>query len=460
MKITKIEIKDYQQFKDFTLDLTYPEGHDDAGKPLKKVCFIGQSGTGKTTILEVIKEVLAVFVSNKNNFNRKFYNEDVKKDHYTISFLYNNEKIAYKKALKEHNFSEYNDSGYVENGIDGDKVILNNYYIYLQAGMLYMQNASMLLDVATTKSAIENLYTEDENIKKENAEIRRKISEKKYFDFLQNNLNDIWFAILFDSKDYIIERNRLTNLIGRASIDNNIEAENRYKKEYENLEKSQKYPFQKLTNALNPILQKFNIELTSIFDKISDLRFIRLQTGTIPIPFEKWSTGTKQLVLSIMPLLGLDTKETIILVDEPENSLFPDIQRTLIQTYTKLAEEAQFFFATHSPLIASQFEPWEVVELKFKEDGTVYRELYYEGQNHVDNYTIFPQYLRWDDILTRVFDLDSEGTPEREELLPMALYYKAKIEKLKESAGGMQSPEFENTLQEYRKLANKLGWTV
>lgn len=51
MKISKIEIKDFHQFKDFTLDLTYPQGHEKEGKPLDKVCFIGQSGTGKTTVL-------------------------------------------------------------------------------------------------------------------------------------------------------------------------------------------------------------------------------------------------------------------------------------------------------------------------------------------------------------------------------------------------------------------------
>jgi recombinational DNA repair ATPase RecF len=54
MKISKIHIKDFHQFKDFTLDLTYPKGHEKAGQPLDKVCFIGQSGTGKISLLELI----------------------------------------------------------------------------------------------------------------------------------------------------------------------------------------------------------------------------------------------------------------------------------------------------------------------------------------------------------------------------------------------------------------------
>ena len=60
MKITGIEIGEYRQFKDIQFDFTYPEGHPKAGKPLEKVCFIGQSGTGKTTLLNVIWDFFQV----------------------------------------------------------------------------------------------------------------------------------------------------------------------------------------------------------------------------------------------------------------------------------------------------------------------------------------------------------------------------------------------------------------
>ncbi len=57
MFISSIKISDHHQFKDFELDLTYPKGHQKAGQPLDKVCIIGQSGTGKTTLLEELLEV-------------------------------------------------------------------------------------------------------------------------------------------------------------------------------------------------------------------------------------------------------------------------------------------------------------------------------------------------------------------------------------------------------------------
>ena len=54
MKLSQLHIQHYRQFDDLKLDLTYPEGHEKAGQPLDKVCFIGQSGTGKTTLLRFV----------------------------------------------------------------------------------------------------------------------------------------------------------------------------------------------------------------------------------------------------------------------------------------------------------------------------------------------------------------------------------------------------------------------
>ena len=55
MKVKELYIKKYHQFEDFHLNLTYPEGHKKARQSLDKVCFIGQSGTGKTSLLHLIR---------------------------------------------------------------------------------------------------------------------------------------------------------------------------------------------------------------------------------------------------------------------------------------------------------------------------------------------------------------------------------------------------------------------
>ena len=172
-----------------------------------------------------------------------------------------------------------------------------------------------------------------------------------------------------------------------------------------------------------------------------------------------WSTGTKQVVLSALPLYLLKPKHTIILFDEPETSLYPNLQRLIIDFYTSLTTDCQFFCATHSPLIASSFEPWEIVELKFNKDGHVYQEQYYPkgAERHVDNYTIIPAYLTYDLILREVFDVEETASYQRSEKITEVLMLRDQLKKLKEE-GKSKTPEAQEIHATYRKLAGQLFW--
>ena len=89
------------------------------------------------------------------------------------------------------------------------------------------------------------------------------------------------------------------------------------------------------------------------------------------IEIEDISTGTRQLLLTFLILKKLVTKNSIILVDEPERSLYPDIQMEIVDFYTNISENSQFIIATHSPFIAASFEPEERFILYFDENGNV-----------------------------------------------------------------------------------------
>jgi predicted ATP-dependent endonuclease of OLD family len=89
------------------------------------------------------------------------------------------------------------------------------------------------------------------------------------------------------------------------------------------------------------------------------------------IPFEGLSTGTKGLLLTLLPLIELNTDNSIIIIDEPERSLFPDMQVGLMEHYQNIAPKAQFIVATHSPFIAAAFEDYERFILYFDEKGKV-----------------------------------------------------------------------------------------
>ena len=157
-----------------------------------------------------------------------------------------------------------------------------------------------------------------------------------------------------------------------------------------------------------------------------------------------------------MPLYLLKPKHTVILFDEPERSLYPDMQRFIVDYYSSLTEDCQFFYATHSPIIASNFEPWEIVELKFNEEGKIYRELYYDGENHVDNYKWNPRYMRWDDILQRIFDMENDGSDERKKMLDELATLNVLYRKLKKQDKS-DSEEAKEILQRVTYLQKELA---
>ena len=53
MKISKLHIEQYKHLENLEFDFTYQTGKR-KGQPLDKICFIGQSATGKTNLLELL----------------------------------------------------------------------------------------------------------------------------------------------------------------------------------------------------------------------------------------------------------------------------------------------------------------------------------------------------------------------------------------------------------------------
>jgi len=221
-------------------------------------------------------------------------------------------------------------------------------------------------------------------------------------------------------------------------------------------------PLEKLANnCLNIFFNNFGIKVKTQIDDINEINFIELQTKDgKDLDTKYWSTGTKQIIMRAVPLYQLKPHKAIILFDEAENSLYPDIQMNLIDFYTKLAIDSQFFFSTHSPLIASSFEPYEIVELKFDETySSVYCEKYYKTtERHIDNYSIQPQYLSWDAILTNIFRLQVDGNPKRKEKLNELTEIGLRLRQLK--AEGASNEKMLELWNKYQKLAELLNWKI
>ncbi len=443
MKVTKIKLKDFHQFKDLEIDLTYPKGHTKAGEPLDKVCIIGQSGTGKTTLLKII----GGYTYSINSLLSEYRPEEFKDVYITRKEkeLEIESRVGYdeKKKINSYFWRTIQESGQI---IEFDNAFekyakyqeeIKNHFIYFPAELKYN-------------------YVEKKDVN---------LSTIKVIDFGEYNLGDVWNIVLSKIQEYQEAELKIRQQVSKVVEDNSTDME-AIQKAVRKLERFRKKQFNPLADlakeCLDPLLKNFNLRVKRELDiqKKEDLGFIKIEDlkGNA-IPQNLLSTGTKQVIFSAMPLYLLKPDGSLILFDEPERSLYPSVQKFIIDYYVNLTKNSQLIFATHSPIIAASFEPWEIIELKFNNKGEVYQDLYYpkDKERHVDNYTIIPSYLTYDLMLNKVFDLTETHSNERSEKITEALMLRNQLVVLKEK-NKLETLAAKKLYEKYRALANKLFW--
>jgi predicted ATP-binding protein involved in virulence len=108
-------------------------------------------------------------------------------------------------------------------------------------------------------------------------------------------------------------------------------------------------PYTTLSNLITSIFQHKGINLSNL----------TLGEVNNAISSDKLSAGEKQMLSFIC--YNAFTKDHSIFIDEPELSLHPDWQRTLVPTLLNQGNNNQFFMATHSPFIFSKYSDKEIV---------------------------------------------------------------------------------------------------
>lgn len=432
MKISKIKISKYHQFEDFELDLTYPKGHEKEGQPLDKVCFIGQSGTGKTTLLELIKYgCICSTPSGSIGRNLKLPDFEKKQGMY----------FKFQDNGSENFQISIGGIGVSAPSKDLKQSIISS-ILYFPIGLTNIN----LTDKETTTDPVKLSLPEHENTYEKH--------DTWLFHFNHETIKDLWRILYQHIQRYQrSEANFRIRLTKKAENGQLIDI----KKELEKWKNFNPNPLEDVAKyCLDVFLNRFHLMTKTEIDDIGKVNALQIcsTVENFTIPYDQLSTGTKQIIYTAFPIYQLLEPDSIVLMDEPETSLYPDIQKEIIDYYTSFDKEkkSQFFFATHSPIIASSFEPWEIVELKFDGNGKVYRELYYppEEENHVENYKIDPRYLRWDDILTKVFDMEEDSNAAfRSVLMTEYTILKNQIKELREKG------KLENPTKETKKVVDK-----
>lgn len=360
MKISKLHIESHKHLQNLTFDFTYQSGKK-KGQPLDKICFIGQSASGKSSLLELIYECNQYLADLEiiNGSSLAGFSSAVKNLNGAISFVIKDDTISLSNDevfFKDRIFKYKGEGGTVTNLIpfnDGRKAF------YFKANLISDQNIDIF-----TKNPIDlfEKYAEFSSVNLENLLFRR-----EYPTLFDDNVEPrTWIILLHEILEYRKKFNqKMSELIHKGLLAKPEKLSTEFKK----WQKDNPNKLEEFAEKFNPILEKLNIEV-DIIDTTYSIP-IKEKLNDEIIPIQNTSTGTKGLLLSFLPLYKLDTTNSVILIDEPERSLYPDMQIEIMEHYKNFAPNAQFIVATHSPFIAASFEPDERFILEFDTSGKV-----------------------------------------------------------------------------------------
>ena len=357
MKISKLRIDQFRHLENLDFDFTYQSG-DRKGQPLNKICFIGQSATGKTSLLEIIKE-RHISINNCIVSNNVFsYKIEIPINFGQITFEHNDGSIQIENKKLHYNgqsFS-YANTGNFSNLLSD---ATSSYIFYFKSNLISEKNIELFTKNPTDlvekypgvneKFILTNIYSKENPI-----------------NFDENVDSDLWLILLNEILNY---RKNFTQKMSELIHKGLIADAKKLGLEFQKWQIENPNKLESFAKEFNPLLEKLNLEVDLVNTEYS-IPIKNKRTDEI-IPIQDTSTGTKGLLLSFLPLFKLDTKDSIILIDEPERSLYPDMQMELMDHYQRLAPDAQFIVATHSPFIAASFEAEERFILYFDEEGKV-----------------------------------------------------------------------------------------
>lgn len=403
MKICKIIIKGFQQFQDTELDFTHPK----TGEPLNKICLIGQNGTGKSTILRLLNELLGSMRINPNRSQM-------------FVALINTNSMGQIYAVCHQNILRISGNALlVSSKIDTyfpdwiDSLVRYSEYLIHDREKLFIYLEDFIFEQTGRKDLLFPM-TRPETLKKE---ILFNASKGDIIIFSppessQNSymsISTVPDTTLNSALDFY-ERFPVYHEVSKSTVSNMwenlvylVSQREKEQREFElipdNMDLTKRQLIEKF-NADNPeVLSELSKIWNSILDR-TNLEFdvesakkpvhlsenleayIRLKhNGKQHIPYNQLSTGIRDFLFRIGHIYLLfyrrEIRQAFLMVDEPENSLFPDFLFDLMELYQEIANPSespnrtQMFFATHNPIVAAQFEPYERIILEWQEDGYV-----------------------------------------------------------------------------------------
>lgn len=320
MKIEKVHIKNVKGIKN--LELSFKKDN----KILDLIVLAGVNGSGKTTILEAIKD----FFNNKYlNFNKP------EKSNVNLDIFFEDFE---KKNIKEIEKSSGN--------------YRHKLWEFFNGLMLYSfdkndKNASYEIQIARYfKNPPKIIYVPANNSFEEVETETTTLSIEYQF------INTINSNVIRDIPSYIATRRNYL-----ATIEEDL---------------TMKEVTNKVVNEINGIFSilELDVKLKGFSKDEKTLPIFENSAGE-EFDINDLSSGEKQLFLRTLSIKMLEPKNSIILIDEPELSLHPKWQQRIIEVYKKIGENNQIIVATHSPHILGSVSNENIFILYRNENGKI-----------------------------------------------------------------------------------------
>ena len=370
MKIAKIIIKGFQQFENFYLDLEDPQ----TGLPPDKVCFIGPNATGKSTLLRLIINLLNrlhTIASYEQIAGKPFIAVKVHTEAETFFACANplSSHLVYYDPLVEQSeewqrFVTDPSQQKVPKNFCADYFIYNNPVPGLASGK------DLIIDVPADE--LLRLVNDPPNTTLDKA-LALSHNFPIYHVVSISTAAKFWNLLIYlikkresDYQQYLEDPKNKKKTVEKVKI-----AFKRNRPEI----------LPEIGKLWNRVLEKADLEFDVKAAKIpvqlnENLRaFVKIKASGNQLPYNSLSSGIRNYIFKLGHIRALYFERKIergfLLVDEPENSLYPDMLYGLIDDYLSIIENTQLFVATHNPIIAAQFEPRERIHLDFDDRGFV-----------------------------------------------------------------------------------------
>lgn len=381
-QVCRIILRGYQQFVATDLDFTHPE----TGEPSNRICLIGKNGTGKSTVLRVISDQLGsgfrgpVAFGAVCAFELQLASRRVVLVRSGVGLIGQHTALFRADLNSRRGWADEMAAAPDGVGALAEFRLEPDDEAALLAELALRSGGEDLLIDARCESSNNSALGISDVPKTSVSDALGLFKEFPFFHEVSNQtVSQMWRVLVFLLKKRDNDREVFENLPENLS-----KTKRQLIDEFDAVHPK---PLHELALVWNRILGQAGLELDEtgannpiqLNDNLH--AYIRLIESKERIPYNKLSTGMRDFLFRLghIHLLFLNgrVQRGFLLVDEPENSLFPDFLYNLIDDYAKVVqgpganETTQMFFATHSPIIAAQFEPWARIFLDWDGAGKV-----------------------------------------------------------------------------------------